>query len=226
MRETDSRVRASRITAIASIIVALITSGTSVLIHLNSVKQQKEIEVLKSQIEEASSIHTDSGSVTVQSDGITSESNNSGENVPSTSSFNNNAPKMIDVDWSETSNFNDEDVFTMFGKSYDDGFTLKVRRDYKEYVTYNISSLSSAYSQIKMLVGHIDGYISADAVVEIFMDKTPDGIPDYEYTISPNLSPIWIEIDIKNHSAMTIQVSNSEYQSNYNCVGFTEFSYK
>ena len=43
---------------------------------------------------------------------------------------------------------------------------------------------------------------------------------DYEYTISPNVSPQWLAIDITDCSAMTIQVSN--LGGDTNCIGFAD----
>lgn len=42
----------------------------------------------------------------------------------------------------------------------------------------------------------------------------------YEYTISPNVSPQWLSIDITDCSAMTIQVSN--LGGDTNCIGFAD----
>ncbi len=120
--------------------------------------------------------------------------------------------------------------FSMFGEKYNNGFMIRMGASFNmwgegtQYITYIISSVTKKYTKIKMLVGHVDGYVSNDIKLRIFLDKTLDETPNYEYTISPNVAPQWITINAKNTSAMTIEVSN--LGSGTNCIGFTDVKFK
>ncbi|MEE1061537.1 MAG: hypothetical protein UH080_06910 [Ruminococcus sp.] len=146
-----------------------------------------------------------------------------------------NEPNMVAVDWKSDSYFKSysgsgNNGFVMFGENYTNGFTMLMDASYNiweggiQYVTYNIKSLSKEYSSIKMFIGHIDGYASDDIKVEIFLDKSLEENPDYEYIICPNLEPKCVSIDIDDCSAMTIQVSNLGGETN--CIGFADITFE
>lgn len=249
LKKLDPKIVASIITAIASVIVAIITGIFSIVaVHNNNLqieKYQSEIAALESQINNQSTnsenkekkpetfsteISTENLENT-KSDEKTQVNNTPTEIDEEEEQTKNNAPEMIAVDWKSESTYqsysgNGNTGFKMFGDTYTNGFTMTMGASYNmwgggtQYVTYNISSVSKEYSLIKLLAGHVDGYASNDIKIEFYLDKSLDENSDYEYTVSPNVSPQWLSIDITDCSAMTIQVSN--LGGDTNCIGFAD----
>lgn len=252
MRKHDSKIVASIITAIASIIVAFISIfGTRYYDSIEISTYKTEILDLKNQINDLSSQIDVLAYATERPTEITSEiATKAPETEESKVNVNNNEnshtyntinstevskPNLVAVGWSDKNTYkfysgNGNNGFTMFGKSYTNGFTISMGASYNvwgngtQYVTYNVDSISNEFSSIKILVGHIDGYSSDDIKVEFFLDKSLEDSSDYEFTIHPTVSPEWISINIEDHSAMTIQVSNLGGDSN--CIGFADISFE
>lgn len=142
---------------------------------------------------------------------------------------NDNIPSLIAVSWKDESAYetfsgNGNNGFVMFGNTYTEGFTISMGASYnmwgsgEQYITYNIESISRNFSTLKILAGHVDGYSSDDIVVQIYLDKTLEETPEYEYTISPATRPQTLSVDITEKAAMTIQVSNQGGDTNK--IGF------
>lgn len=250
MKKLDSKIVSSIVTAIASVAAAVISGVFSynIAIHqtdLQIEKYQSQISALESQINNQSTNsenkenkpETLSTEITTENpentkpDERTQVNNNPTEIDEEEEETKSNTPEMIAVDWKSESTYqsysgNGNNGFKMFGDTYTNGFIMTMGASYNmwgggtQYVTYNISSVSKEYSLIKLLVGHVDGYASNDIKVELFLDKSLDENSDYEYTISPNVSPQWLSIDITDCSAMTIQVSN--LGGDTNCIGFAD----
>lgn len=246
----DSKIVSSIVTAIASVAAAVISGVFSYNIAIHQTdfqieKYKSEIAALESQINNQSTNSetkekkpgTLSTEITTEypestkPDEKTQVNNKPTETHEEKDQQKSNAPEMIAVDWKSESTYqsysgNGNNGFKMFGDTYTNGFTMTMGASYNmwgggtQYVTYNISSVSKEYSLIKLLVGHVDGYASNDIKVEFFLDKSLEENSDYEYTISPSISPQWISIDITNCSAMTIQVSN--LGGDTNCIGFAD----
>lgn len=114
--------------------------------------------------------------------------------------------------------------FTMYGNTYTNGFTMSMGASYnmwgngEQYAIYNIESISNKYSTIKFMIGHVDGYETANVRVNIYLDKTIDESPDYTFEITPDISPQEYSIGITGKRGMIIEVSNTGGGTNK--VGF------
>lgn len=114
--------------------------------------------------------------------------------------------------------------FTMYGKTYTNGFTMSMGASYniwgngEQYAIYNIESISDKYSTIKFLIGHVDGYETANVTVNIYLDKAVGDSPDYIFDISPDISPQEYPVNIVGKRGMIIQVCNTGGGTNK--VGF------
>lgn len=120
--------------------------------------------------------------------------------------------------------------FNMYGETYTHGFTISMAASYnmwgggEQYAIYNIKSISDSYSIIKLLVGHVDGYDNGDIRLEIYLDKSLDESPDYEYIIQPEMPPQEIPISIIGKTGMTIKVINQGGSENR--IGFANPSFE
>lgn len=164
---------------------------------------------------------------------MNSEHNNQDENPTHSSQDSSVLP--IAVAWKDKATYesysgNGNNGFIMFGTTYTNGFTISMGASYnmwgngEQYVTYNISSISEKYSTLMLTVGHVDDYESSNIIVRFYLDKTIDDSADYEYTISPNIAPQQLSIDISGKKSMTIYVSNQGGSTNK--IGFADFTFE
>lgn len=250
MSEKTNTIIAAIIGAVGTIVAAII-SGTfnynqgyangemnakktnSILISESSQVSNNNIDLTRQSNSESSLIITESYFEDTDNESLLESSTVNKTEGSTDSTYSTPSLKMVDCKNSSTYeefSGNGNNGFVMFGDTYTNGFTLSMGASFnmwgngEQYVTYNIKSLSQEYSQIELLIGHIDGYESKDVIVQIYLDKTLDMNPDYEYVISPNTEPQIISIDITDKSSMTIQAINQGGDSNK--IGFANPNFK
>lgn len=159
------------------------------------------------------------------------------ENVSTTVSINvqkKPTPELSAISSKEAASYtaypkDNNEGFTMFGAKYAEGFSITVGAALNiwdsgnQYTTFTLSDLSTQYSKLSMLMGNVDGVGNTDLIVKIYLDKTVEDAPDYEYTVSPQLAPQIISIPIYGKSSMTIQVLNTGQGTSK--LGFTNISF-
>lgn len=84
------------------------------------------------------------------------------------------AHECKDINAYESFSGNGNNGFTMYANTYTNGFTMKMGASYnmwgngEQYAIYNIDTISNKYSTIRFLIGHVDGYETANVKVNIF----------------------------------------------------------